>query len=162
MRGALLYKPRSRPARTGLGRRAGRAAGGGAGARPALGPPQRHAGAWLLPATPADAQQLPDPWLDHVRARLTRLLVHGRMPRCCLRSAVQGCLTRPAFARLATFLLVYVLYAVAVARPGHGSIGPLSLGLAIFAIISAGGRPGLAGVCKFALAVSGWFSCNKQ
>ena len=46
---------------------------------------------------------------------------------------------------------MYVLYAVAVARPGHGSIGPLSLGLAIFAIISAGGRPGLAGVCKPAL-----------
>ncbi|KAK9845706.1 hypothetical protein WJX81_000124 [Elliptochloris bilobata] len=40
---------------------------------------------------------------------------------------------------LATFTLVYVLYAVAVARPGHGSIGPLSLGLAIFALISAGG-----------------------
>jgi len=40
--------------------------------------------------------------------------------------------------RLATFTLVYVLYAVAVARPGHGSIGPLALGLAVFALISAG------------------------
>ncbi len=42
--------------------------------------------------------------------------------------------------RLATFTLVYVLYAVAVARPGHGSIGPLALGLAVFALISAGAR----------------------
>lgn len=43
--------------------------------------------------------------------------------------------------RIATFALVYILYAVAVARPGHGSIGPLALGLTIFALISAGELP---------------------
>ena len=48
---------------------------------------------------------------------------------------------RCAGPRIATFALVYILYAVAVARPGHGSIGPLALGLTIFALISAGELP---------------------
>jgi aquaporin TIP len=31
-----------------------------------------------------------------------------------------------------TFVLVYVVYAVAVAEPGHGSLGPLALGITIY------------------------------
>jgi aquaporin TIP len=39
-----------------------------------------------------------------------------------------------------TFVLVYVVYAVAVAEPGHGNVGPLVMGVTIFAAAEAGAR----------------------
>ena len=37
-----------------------------------------------------------------------------------------------------TFVLVSVVYAVAVGEPSFGNIGPLAVGLALFAMVFAG------------------------
>ena len=37
-----------------------------------------------------------------------------------------------------TFVLVYVIYAVAVAEPGHGNVGPLVMGITLWIASEAG------------------------
>lgn len=45
-----------------------------------------------------------------------------------------------------TFVLVYVIYAVAVAEPGHGNVGPLVIGLTVWVGTEAGARFSGAGM----------------
>ena len=49
-----------------------------------------------------------------------------------------------------TFLLIYVVYAVAIAQPGHGSLGPLAIGLTLYVAESAGERAELCLNCVIA------------
>ena len=40
-----------------------------------------------------------------------------------------------------TFILVSVVYAVAIGEPSFGNVGPLAVGLTLFAMVFAGAGP---------------------